>query len=74
MELEFCLVTKKNGSVRFCTDYRILNSLIKKYAYALLAWTPWPDANGTVGWTCIQDFGKWVCQMKVMGAQPFQQV
>ena len=60
------LVTKKDGSVRFCVDYRKVNELTCKDAYPL----PWIDeildTLGGAQWFCTMDLasGYWQIKMK----------
>ena len=43
------LVTKKDGSTRFCIDYRRLNDVTRKDAY------PLPHINETIETLSVQD-------------------
>ncbi|VDI00395.1 Hypothetical predicted protein [Mytilus galloprovincialis] len=59
------LVTKKDNSVRFCVDFRALNSLSKKDAYPLPRIDSSLDALGGNKWFCTIDLtsGYWQCEM-----------
>ena len=49
------LVTKKDGGVRFCVDYRVLNSLTKKDAYPLPPVSECLDALAGSKWFSTMD-------------------
>ena len=58
------LVTKKDGSMRFCVDYQRLNSLTTKDAYPLPRIDDllyWETNSGFPRWISLVDIGKWPC-------------
>lgn len=59
------LVTKKDGSIRFCIDYRQLNSVTRKDAYPLPRIDSSLEALGGDEWFCTIDLisGYWQCKM-----------
>ena len=60
------LVTKKDGSVRFCVDYRRVNELTCKDAYPLPQIDETLDTLGGTQWFCTMDLasGYWQIKMK----------
>ena len=56
-----CMVTKKDGSIRFCIDYRKLNGLTKKNSYPLPRIDETIDSLGGNEWFCTIDLqsGYW---------------
>ena len=61
-----CMVTKKDGSIRFCIDYRKLNGLTKKNSYPLPRIDETIDSLGGNEWFCTLDLqsGYWQVGMK----------
>ena len=61
-----CMVTKKDGTIRFCVDYRKLNGLTKKNSYPLPRIDETLDALGGNQWFCTLDLqsGYWQVGMK----------
>ena len=62
------LKTKKDGTTRFCVDYRKLNSVTIKDAYPLPRIDECLDALSSAVWfgciwTFLVVFGNWVCQI-----------
>ena len=60
------LVTKKDGSIGFCVDFRRLNSLSKKDAYGLPRIDETFNTLGGAEWFCTMDLacGFWQIKMK----------
>ena len=60
------LVTKKDGTIRFCIDYRKLNGLTKKNSYPLPRIDETLDSLGGNAWFCTLDLqsGYWQIGMK----------
>ena len=56
-----CMVTKKDGTIRFCIDYRKLNGLTKKNSYPLPRIDETLDSLGGNQWFCTLDLesGYW---------------
>ena len=56
-----CMVTKKDGTIRFCIDYRKLNGLTKKNSYPLPRVDETIDSLGGNEWFCSIDLqsGYW---------------
>ena len=50
-----CMVTKKDGTIRFCIDYRKLNGLTKKNSYPLPRIDETLDSLGGNKWFCTLD-------------------
>ena len=61
-----CMVTKKDGTIRFCIDYRKLNGLTKKNSYPLPRIDETIDSLGGNEWFCTIDLqsGYWQVGMK----------
>ena len=61
-----CMVTKKDGAIRFCIDYRKLNSMTKKNSYPLPRIDETLDSLGGNEWFCTLDLqsGYWQVGMK----------
>ena len=59
------LVTKKDGSVRFCVDYRKVNELTCKDAYPLPRIDETLDTLGGAQWFCTMDSGRGYWQIKM---------
>ena len=61
-----CMVTKKDGTIRFCIDYRKLNGLTKKNSYPLPRIDETIDSLGGNEWFCTLDLqsGYWQVGMK----------
>ena len=61
-----CMVTKKDGTIRFCIDYRKLNGLTKKNSYPLPQIDETIDSLGGNQWFCTIDLqsGYWQVGMK----------
>ena len=61
-----CMVTKKDGTIRFCIDYRKLNGLTKKNSYPLPRIDETLDSLGGNQWFCTLDLqsGYWQVGMK----------
>ena len=61
-----CMVTKKDGTIRFCIDYRKLNGLTKKNSYPLPRIDETLDSLGGNKWFCTLDLqsGYWQVGMK----------
>ena len=59
------LVTKKDGSIRFCCDFRKINALTRKDAYPLPRIDDSLDALSGSRWFCTLDLksGYWQCKM-----------
>ena len=59
-------MTKKDGSIRFCVDYRKLNALSRKDAYPLPRIDETLNALGGAQWFCTMDLasGYWQIKMK----------
>ena len=51
------LIRKRDGNVRWCIDYRGLNSVTEKDVFPL-AWTPCRGTNGSQSWMPIQHTGR----------------
>ena len=60
------LVTEKDGSVRFCVDYRNVNELCRKDAYPLPRIDDTLETLGGAHWFCTMDLasGYWQIKMK----------
>ena len=60
------MVTKKDGSIRFCIDYRKLNGVTKKNAYPLPRIDETLDSLGGNQWFCTLDLqsGYWQIAMR----------
>ena len=60
------MVTKKDGTIRFCIDYRKLNGVTKKNAYPLPRIDETLDSLGGNQWFCTLDLqsGYWQIAMK----------
>ena len=56
-----CMVTKKDGTIRFCIDYRKLNGVTKKNSYPLPRIDETLDSLGGNQWFCTVDLqsGYW---------------
>ena len=52
------MVTKKDGSIRFCADYRRLNSSVRKDAYPLPKMDDTLDTLGGSEWFCTMDLAR----------------
>ena len=61
-----CMVTKKDGTIRFCIDYRKLNGVTKKNSYPLPRIDETLDSLGGNEWFCTLDLmsGYWQVGMK----------
>ena len=61
-----CMVTKKDGTIRFCIDYRKLNGMTKKNSYPLPRIDETIDSLGGNEWFCTIDLqsGYWQVGMK----------
>lgn len=59
------LVTKSDGSIRFCVDYRLLNNITRKDAYPLPRIDECFDALSGAVWFCTMDLasGYWQVEM-----------
>ena len=59
------LVAKKDGGVRFCVDYRVLNSLTKKDAYPLSPVAECLDALAGSHWFSSMDLNSGFWQVSL---------
>ena len=59
------LVTKKDGSICFCVDYRKLNALLRKDAYSLPRIDETLNTLGGAQWFCTKDLASGYWQMKM---------
>ena len=59
------MVTKRDGSIRFCVDYRKLNSLTRKDAYPLPRIDDILNALGGADWFCTMDLASGYWQIKM---------
>ena len=70
------IVRKKNGSIRFCVDFRKLNSKTVKDAYTIPRMEDslhyWLDQNILVNWTYAADTGKWKLMREIKPKQIFK--
>ena len=59
------MVTKRDGSIRFCVDYRKLNSLTRKDAYPLPRIDDTLNTLGGADWFCTMDLASGYWQIKM---------
>lgn len=66
------LVRKKDGSWRFCVNYRYLNALTVKSVYPILVFDQLVDELGSASWFSILDLHSGYHQIRLQSGEEFK--
>ena len=59
------IVRKKDGSIRFCVEFRKLDRMLTQYHGLKTLYIYWLDQNILANWTYTADTGRWKLMRKI---------